>query len=180
MHFYIGPTDAGKGATGKFHDAIPEEMSNSSKARNHFSEIGVRNRLRRITRKLFPPPPLLPPPSPPCGRRSLSLLLRNRLLPSPEEHSKEGGREGGTLCRSPFTPARLAATPLGREPTLPPSCSYFPKESAMNLKVNNFFERSERSERSGSIGRTEEECERRRREKKREADRGGTARRPGG
>lgn len=93
MHFYIGPTDAGKGATGKFHDAIPEEMSNSSKARNHFSEIGVRNRLRRITRKLFPPPPLLPPPSPPCGRRSLSLLLRNRFLPSPEEHSKEGGRE---------------------------------------------------------------------------------------
>lgn len=89
-------------------------------------------------------------------------------------------REGGTLCRSPFTPARLAATPLGREPTLPPSCSYFPKESAMNLKVNNFFERSERSERSGSIGRTEEECERRRREKKGEADRGGTARRPGG
>lgn len=77
-------------------------------------------------------------------RLARPLLLRNRLLPSREEHSKEGGREGGTLCRSPFTLARLAATPLGREPTLPPSCSYLPKGSAMNLKVNNFFERSER------------------------------------
>ena len=73
MHFYTGPIDSGKGSNWQVSRCArrdSEEMSNSSKARNHFSEIGVRNRLRRITRKLFPPPPpLLPPPSPPAPSR---------------------------------------------------------------------------------------------------------------
>lgn len=118
-------------------------MSNSSKARNHFSEIGVRNRLRRITRKLFPPPPpLLPPPSPPAPSR----FFFETAFYHPEKNipKRKVGREepsAALLLRSLDSPQlRSAVNQPFHRPAPPP----LPKGLAMNLKVNNFFERSER------------------------------------
>lgn len=100
--------------------AIPEEMSNSSKARNHFSEIGVRNRLHRITRKLFFLAlrlPLLPPPSPPLppfGRRCLLSLPSSSKPPFtiPRRTFQRGRGEGeepsaALLLRPPLDSPQL-------------------------------------------------------------------------
>lgn len=119
-------------------------MSNSSKARNHFSEIGVRNRLRRITRKLFPPPPpLLPPPSPPAPSRfffETAFYHPEKNIPKREEVGREEP-SAALLLRSLDSPQlRSAVNQPFHRPAPPP----LPKGLAMNLKVNNFFERSER------------------------------------
>lgn len=117
-------------------------MSNSSKARNHFSEIGVRNRLRRITRKLFPPPPLLPPPSLPAPSRfffKTAFYHPEKNIPKREVEREEPS--AALLLRSLDSPQlRSAVNQPFHRPAPPP----LPKGLAMNLKVNNFFERSER------------------------------------
>lgn len=83
---------------------IPEKTSNPPKARNHFSEIGVRNRLHRITSQLFPPPPF-------ASRHpsSVSLTPAAPSLPSPassqppfnRKHAEQ--REERAFCRAFYT-----------------------------------------------------------------------------